>query len=210
MQIRFKSGARRGETVTPDGDRVVLGRDNTCQVVLDDEKASRRHAAITEYPDGQIVVEDLGSANGTRIDGERLTGPCLVRSGAEVRIGATAFVVTTTEAPPRGRRRAVVPALAVAAVAAVAVVAADTLGGGDDDTGSAGPKKTTTTTPARAPDMERLSAATVLISTTIDGNRTNVASGWVLDADKGLVVTNAHVLHLQRRTGAQRIVVKAA
>jgi hypothetical protein len=55
----------------PDGARTVVGRDPTCDVVLDDERVSRRHAAIEAADDGTGIwtIADLSSKNGTLLDG---------------------------------------------------------------------------------------------------------------------------------------------
>lgn len=103
----------------------------------------------------------------------------------------------------RARTRA-----ALAAVIAVAIVLAALLAvalTGDDESAPSRPVAGPV-----SPDMERLTGATVPVATTVDGRRTNVASGWVIDARRTLVVTNAHLLYLQRRTGALRVSVAVA
>jgi transcriptional regulator with AAA-type ATPase domain len=55
----------------PQGKRLVLGRRETCDVVLDDDSASRRHAAL-HVQTGRVLLEDLGSSNGTFLLGRRL------------------------------------------------------------------------------------------------------------------------------------------
>src|SRR5688572_13174780 len=64
----MRNGAFEGtEMVT--GERIDIGRDATCALVLDDESCSRRHAVIFEH-EGKLAIQDLGSANGTRVNGE--------------------------------------------------------------------------------------------------------------------------------------------
>jgi pSer/pThr/pTyr-binding forkhead associated (FHA) protein len=55
-----------------DGSPVVIGRDAACDVVLDDRRASRRHARI-QARGGYLVLSDLGSTNGTYIRSERVS-----------------------------------------------------------------------------------------------------------------------------------------
>jgi ABC-type multidrug transport system ATPase subunit len=68
------------------GETVVVGRDAAAGVVLDTPNVSRLHARLTRKPDG-IVVEDLGSTNGTWVNGQRILKPTLVRSDDDLRIG---------------------------------------------------------------------------------------------------------------------------
>ncbi|HLE98420.1 MAG TPA: FHA domain-containing protein [Gaiellaceae bacterium] len=66
----------------------VVGRDAGSGVHLDDEFASARHARIDPRPDG-TWIEDLGSTNGTYVNGERVIGAHPVAPGDVVRIGET-------------------------------------------------------------------------------------------------------------------------
>jgi hypothetical protein len=69
----------------PDGE-VVIGRTGQCQVTIPDSTVSRMHARL--YADGQAVyLEDLGSANGTFVDGERVMGAVRLADGQVVRPG---------------------------------------------------------------------------------------------------------------------------
>lgn len=68
-------------------DGLVLGRGKDCDVVLEDTKASRRHARLIVL--GSVVeIEDLGSSNGTLLNGHRVQRR-LLRSGDELTIGTT-------------------------------------------------------------------------------------------------------------------------
>ena len=67
---------------------ITVGRAADSTLVLKDDYASSRHARF--FPsDGQWIVEDLGSTNGTWIDRTRITGPTVLRVGAKVRVGRT-------------------------------------------------------------------------------------------------------------------------
>jgi pSer/pThr/pTyr-binding forkhead associated (FHA) protein len=76
-------------TVIPLGSSpITVGRAADSSLVLKDDYASSRHARF--FPsDGQWIVEDLGSTNGTWIDRTRITGPTVLRVGAKVRVGRT-------------------------------------------------------------------------------------------------------------------------
>ncbi|WP_306434484.1 DUF1707 and FHA domain-containing protein [Actinomadura roseirufa] len=73
--------------------RIVVGRAPVCQFVLTDLTVSRFHAEINRA-EGDWTVTDLGSMNGTRVNGWRLTGPARVRPGDEIGFGNAAFIVT--------------------------------------------------------------------------------------------------------------------
>jgi hypothetical protein len=73
--------------------RIVVGRAPGCQFVLTDLTVSRFHAEIYRADEGWMI-SDLGSMNGTRVNGWRLTGPARVRPGDEVGFGNSIFIVT--------------------------------------------------------------------------------------------------------------------
>ncbi|MEZ5376972.1 MAG: FHA domain-containing protein [Acidimicrobiales bacterium] len=66
----------------------TIGRAAGCEVTLDDTYASQLHARLQQTPDG-MVIEDLGSTNGTYHNRQRLTAPALVRPGDLIQIGGT-------------------------------------------------------------------------------------------------------------------------
>ncbi|MFJ4687781.1 FHA domain-containing protein [Streptomyces sp. NPDC091377] len=82
-------GTLTGTTVALQGQTITLGRAHDSTIVLDDDYASSRHARIYPDRDGQWIVEDLGSTNGTYLDRGRLTTPTPVPLGAPIRIGKT-------------------------------------------------------------------------------------------------------------------------
>ncbi|MEU6007031.1 MULTISPECIES: FHA domain-containing protein [unclassified Streptomyces] len=82
-------GILTGTTVALQGQTITLGRAHDSTIVLDDDYASSRHARIYPDRDGQWIVEDLGSTNGTYLDRTRLTTPTPMPLGAPIRIGKT-------------------------------------------------------------------------------------------------------------------------
>lgn len=71
------------------GDRpVAMGRMPGCEVVLADPNVSRRHAEVRASGTGWVVV-DLGSTNGTKVNGIAVAGTQTLRSGDQIRVGAT-------------------------------------------------------------------------------------------------------------------------
>jgi hypothetical protein len=79
----------------------VLGRDESCDVVVDDTLASRRHAQLRVDP-MECSLLDLASANGTWVNGERLSGQRVLAAGDWITLGRTEvhFVDGTRAAPP--------------------------------------------------------------------------------------------------------------
>lgn len=98
IEARFAEGDGAGPPGTlllPTGDRVPLGeyvvsigRQHDCTIVLADPNVSRHHAEIRPSGDGYVVV-DLGSTNGTRVNGDRIPGQHFLTDGDELRCGNT-------------------------------------------------------------------------------------------------------------------------
>lgn len=80
------AGPLRGTTLPLSTSAILIGRAPSCTLVLDDDYSSSRHARV--FPqDGQWLVEDLGSTNGTFLGRDRVTEPTIVRPGAQIRVG---------------------------------------------------------------------------------------------------------------------------
>jgi predicted component of type VI protein secretion system len=92
-----RSGPRAGERIELVGE-LVVGRENADVTVSDDE-VSRRHLAVRPHEDG-VELEDLGSTNGTFVDGARLSAVVVVSSSARVVLGETEFEVEVEEPEP--------------------------------------------------------------------------------------------------------------
>ena len=67
---------------------ITIGRSRQCEVVLDDPNVSRQHAEIRPRG-GSWVLTDLGSTNGSSINGRRINGPEVVKPGDEIEIGTS-------------------------------------------------------------------------------------------------------------------------
>ncbi len=85
-------GAGAGSELPVDGE-LILGREHgSADFVIDDAGVSRRHARVIA-DNGGVIVEDLGSSNGTYVNGERISGPVELGAGDEVQVGATVLGV---------------------------------------------------------------------------------------------------------------------
>jgi pSer/pThr/pTyr-binding forkhead associated (FHA) protein len=112
-RLRVVSGPLAGQTIDVEND-IVIGREDT-DLTIDDHDLSRRHAVVRPS-EGRLQVEDLGSTNGTFVDGTRIEEPTLLGGGAEIQLGATVIVVEgvlpTRESsgdPQATRQRAIPP-----------------------------------------------------------------------------------------------------
>lgn len=68
---------------------ISIGRSEECSVVINDTKVSRVHLQLVQNDNGNISVVDLGSANGTYVNGVRIVGETPLKTGDELRIGNT-------------------------------------------------------------------------------------------------------------------------
>jgi pSer/pThr/pTyr-binding forkhead associated (FHA) protein len=85
--------------VVPIVAEATIGREG-CDILLPDPEASRRHAALTQREEDP-VIEDLGSTNGTFVNGVRIEEPTALREGDAVRLGNTIWHVTAPGAATR-------------------------------------------------------------------------------------------------------------
>lgn len=75
---------------------MVVGRDSTCEIVIDDARASRRHATFRSSPNA-VAVEDSGSTNGIRINDLTVRGAQRLAHGDRVEVGAHVFILMDAE-----------------------------------------------------------------------------------------------------------------
>jgi len=218
-------------------ERFVIGRDEACNLALDDGKVSRRHAYLQEV-DGKLEVGDLGSSNGTFVNGRRIEQPVTLAPGDSLRIGsstlriepgrddggaaagaggeATGAAAAAAGATPgpdersrirrmvsgdssviqrlrleRSVRRATLLAVLAVLVAAGAIVAAAT------GVFSSDPEEP----PTASEIIAQVKPSTVRVLTRVDERSSGAGTGWVYDGERGLVVTNAHVVGDQEAPG---------
>ncbi|MGA5764575.1 FHA domain-containing protein FhaB/FipA [Nonomuraea bangladeshensis] len=87
-QLIVTGGPLQGTTIDLTETPITIGRANDATLVVSDDYASSRHARL--FPqDGQWIVEDLGSTNGTYLDRNKVTRPTPVPLGVPIRVGKT-------------------------------------------------------------------------------------------------------------------------
>jgi hypothetical protein len=92
FQLIMRSGPTPGAAFALEGDQLTIGRDSTNEIVINDAEISRRHARLT-FQGGKYVLEDLGSTNGTFVNGQRLAGPRVLKAGEVVSFGEQIVLV---------------------------------------------------------------------------------------------------------------------
>ena len=97
--LRVTSGAAAGTVVEVAGELVVGRRAEGPGGQLGDREISRRHARVYVEDDGALAIEDLGSTNGTFVEGDRLTEPRRLEPGDTIRMGRTTLVVQGSAEP---------------------------------------------------------------------------------------------------------------
>lgn len=91
--LTVTGGPQAGASLPLGSSAIRVGRSSACSLVIDDSFASSQHARFYKS-DGDWYVEDLGSTNGTFVDGERLQQPRRLGVGREIRIGQTIMELT--------------------------------------------------------------------------------------------------------------------
>lgn len=86
FQLVMRSGPTPGKTFSLEKGEIAIGRDTTNDIVINDAEVSRRHSRLL-LQSGGYVLEDMGSTNGTFVDGQRLMGPHNLRPGELIMLG---------------------------------------------------------------------------------------------------------------------------
>lgn len=98
FRMIVRSGPNPGTVFDLTKEVTMIGRDVTNEVVVGDAEVSRQHARLTRTPGG-YVLEDLGSTNGTFVNGERLMAPRVLNPGDLVAFGETVSLMFDALAP---------------------------------------------------------------------------------------------------------------
>jgi 6-phosphogluconolactonase (cycloisomerase 2 family) len=99
-RLQVVSGAAAGQSLDVTGD-FMIGRGETGMGNLQgDTEISRRHAQFRRLSDGKLLVEDLGSTNGTYVNGQRISAPAILSPGDQVQLGKTLLRLEGAPAAP--------------------------------------------------------------------------------------------------------------
>lgn len=96
-----QTGSAEGQRWRLSGDQWVIGRGPECEIAIADRQISRHHARLQRTPNG-FVIEDLGSKNGTHLNGVRVTEPMVLQDGDLIQVAFTlelAFVAHDATLP---------------------------------------------------------------------------------------------------------------
>jgi putative serine protease PepD len=213
MWLVVRNGDARGTKIRVTGETFLIGRDDTCDLSLRDAKISRRHAVLALRPEGTATLRDLGSSNGTYVNGQRVESAVLA-GREQIQVGETVLASSLDEPSSNGgatmlgsgifgaarqtqsavhrmllqrsvRRATILGASGM--VFALAVVVLFALGLFP----FAGGREAT----AVQRVVQRAAPSTVFVEARRQGQRVESGTGWVLDARRGLIVTGAHVLN---------------
>src|SRR5215211_5773808 len=95
ITLEIREPGRGMRRVPMSGAPMRIGRAPECELVLKDNRVSRRHARLAAR-DGVLILTDLGSTNGTRVNGHRVT-EVVLGAGDTVQLGETSLVVATAD-----------------------------------------------------------------------------------------------------------------
>jgi predicted component of type VI protein secretion system len=86
FQLVVRSGPNAGKTYPLEADEIIVGRDASNTISINDSEISRKHAKLNLHG-AAYVIQDLGSTNGTFINGQRVTGTQVLNPGDSVSFG---------------------------------------------------------------------------------------------------------------------------
>ncbi len=230
LQVEVRAGPLAGSSFPLESGWLHIGRDPECAIVLAEPDVSSEHASVKALGD-VAEIRDLGSRNGTFVNGERISRATLLELGDEFQIGSSVFAVVpisqaaaatvarsvpapvqataagggsgiTTSAgaggtggsvswlAKRGTTTKVAIAVVVVAVVAGALIAILSSGG------SSGPLSESEIVQAAKPSTLLVVGRSRGVSPLSGraGSILGAGSAWVYDAERGLIVTNAHVV----------------
>jgi pSer/pThr/pTyr-binding forkhead associated (FHA) protein len=86
FRLVIRSGVDVGKEFVLEKNEYIIGREQTADITISDPEISRRHARLF-FQNGSYIIEDLGSTNGTFVNGQKISGPYLLRPGEVVNFG---------------------------------------------------------------------------------------------------------------------------
>src|SRR5262249_30012328 len=113
LKLIVLAGAKEGLEIPLRKDKFLIGRAKECALRAGSEAISRRHCAIIRRETG-YTVRDLGSRNGTQVNGEKIAAEVPLKAGDELRVGPLHFRVAERESSAVVSKPAADPAAAAA------------------------------------------------------------------------------------------------
>ncbi len=92
FRFTMQKGPTPGATMDISQPQMLIGRDPACDIVISDAEVSRRHARVLVSGD-TCILEDLGSTNGTFVNGRRISAPYELKNGDTIMMGENVIVV---------------------------------------------------------------------------------------------------------------------
>lgn len=114
FQLVMRNGPTPGQVYELTGEIITVGRDTASSIVIVDTEVSRKHARL-RLQAGGYLIEDLGSTNGTFVNGQRLMGPHLLKSGELIKLADNVSLVYEEISPDLAATMISDPSLAAAA-----------------------------------------------------------------------------------------------
>ncbi len=124
VQLVVVRGKPEGKVIPLAGPNFKIGRGETCHLRPNSEQVSREHAEFTIGAD-TVMVRDLGSRNGTLLNGKALTAEARLKHGDLVQVGPLTFAVSIADVPAPAARAPAAPASAAAKTASPDDVSGD-------------------------------------------------------------------------------------
>ena len=101
--LKILGGKSDGKKIKIATDDFVIGRGKTAQLRPSSDLISREHCAIRTR-DGKIIIEDMGSRNGTFVNGKQLTSPHIAKPGDNLRVGRIQFEIVIDHVMPDNKK----------------------------------------------------------------------------------------------------------
>ena len=93
VTLKVLEGAKTGAKIAVKKSEFIIGRSQKCHLCAGSSAVSRQHCAITRQ-DNRVTVKDMGSRNGTLVNGNKIEGETELTSGDEITVGPLKFLVT--------------------------------------------------------------------------------------------------------------------
>jgi len=99
VQLIVVQGKPEGKTIPLQGPIFKIGRGETCHLRPNSEQVSREHSEFSITVD-RVIVRDLGSRNGTLVNGQALNAPCTLKDRDLIQVGPLTFAISIQGTPP--------------------------------------------------------------------------------------------------------------